>query len=179
MHELTELQKQWDIPVIIPHDDAYTILSLYPSSSVVPHLTAQFASVNYIHALEPLMALIVDHSAEPDPYWATMVSVLMQSKAIPHLIECATRPLPKPEHSTFRLVKREKRDALIGIVRLFEQMSPADAGCVGIDVLVILQNLRDDTDQLASVQSLAGEALRVWFCKVFETSRIDLEASKP
>lgn len=156
-------QKEWDVPVIIPHDDAYTIISLSPSSTLIPILRQKFQSAGSSYSImEALMALIIDHSVEPDIYWPTMISVLIQSGVVDYLQQVAALPLPEEANAKYRVVQDAKREALIGIVRCFEQMLAMDIGCIGPEVQMTLNTLRCDESQPLSVQWQANKAIETW-----------------
>lgn len=151
------------MPAIIPHDDAYDIISISPSTILIRMFRQQFESAGSSHSImEALMALIVDHSVEPDVGWPAVLSVLIQAGVVDYLQRIAILPLPDERHATYRVVQDAKREALIGIVRCFEQMLAMDIGCIGPDVQSTLIALRKDESQPLSVQWQANHALETW-----------------
>lgn len=65
-------------------------------------------------------------------------------------------------HVDYRKVQNAKRDALIGIVRIFEQMLAKDLSYVPGTVLGDLKSLRDDLGEPMTVNKLAKNALETW-----------------
>ncbi|KAG8852230.1 hypothetical protein FRB96_008876 [Tulasnella sp. 330] len=154
-----------DIPLVIPHDDAYAILSLYPPPSFIPLLHKSFedaSGTNSFTILEPLISLIVDHSAEPDLFWPTMRSALIEAGLVDYLMKMAVLPLPEQENALYRVVQGAKRDAVTGVYRCFEQMSARDVKHVEWRVFDMLEDLMMDEDQPLTVQDLARIALETW-----------------
>ncbi|KAG8881827.1 hypothetical protein FRB97_009092 [Tulasnella sp. 331] len=158
-------QRIWDITNVMPHDDAYTILSYYSPVSFVPILRFKFAAAIMADSygiLEPLIALIVDRMAEPDPYWPTMLSALIEAGLIDYLMRIANLSLPPQEHALFRVVQGAKRDAVTGVLRCFEQMSVRDVSHIKWRIFSLLKQLMDDEFQPLAVQDLAKAALDTW-----------------
>jgi len=138
-------------------------LSLYPSSSLILSLQTRLKSAGSEHTfLEPLIALIVDRSAEPDLYWPTMLSTLIRARLIDYLYRIAVQALPSERDSMFAIVHRAKRDALTGIMRCFQEMLAVDVGCVGPEVLEGLECLEADTHLPVTIQWQARNTLDAW-----------------
>ncbi|KAG8989914.1 hypothetical protein FRB94_013889 [Tulasnella sp. JGI-2019a] len=159
--------RNWDIPEVIPHDDAYAMLSFFSPSIYIPMLRFYFEeaiSERSYKILEPLIALIVDHSppAEPDAFWPTMLRALIQAGLLNYLIRMAVLELPDLRDSLYRVVQGAKRDAVTGILRCFEQMPQTAPGHVVDDVFDTLRWLIEDEAQPMSVQHIARTALDTW-----------------
>lgn len=163
---LSEYQKSWDVPAIIPHDDAYPILSLFPPEELVPFIRPFLTSDTGGRLVEPLMALIVDHSRAhsigDDHQWPKMLSMLVQAEVIDYLIQVAAIPLPDLSCRDYTLVQDQKRDAATGIFRCFEQIQARDLSCVGVDIFKTLESLKTDKTQPLPVQWQAKNSLEVW-----------------
>ncbi|KAG8995241.1 hypothetical protein FRB94_009316 [Tulasnella sp. JGI-2019a] len=157
--------RNWDIPIVIPHDDAYTILSYYPPPTFIPTLQSRLVAAGLggsYEILEPVLALIVDHSAEPDPYWPTMLSSLIQAGVVDYFTTMAMLALPDATHNLHRVVHKAKRDGVTGLLRCFEQMSVKDVKYVGWHVFNTLEHLVTGEAQSLSVQDLAKTTLKTW-----------------
>lgn len=162
---LFPLQKIWGAPAVIPHDDAYTILTKWHSAWFVSILKGYIEDAAFEQStsiLEPLLALIVDHSSDPDRIWPTVLSRLMESGIMDYFCAIATLPLPQDRHPSFRDVQRAKRDGVTGILRCFEQITETDARMVSVVHLETLQTLIEEVGQPMLVQRLAEVALDVW-----------------
>lgn len=109
-----------------------------------------------------LIALIVDHSVAQDQHWPMMLSVLVQAGVVKYLRRIADLPLPPEQERPYRTIHNAKRDALIGVVRVFEQMQAKDIRYIGKDILDTLERLRADQSQPLTVQWQANEALKTW-----------------
>ncbi|KAG8980937.1 hypothetical protein FRB94_009318 [Tulasnella sp. JGI-2019a] len=159
------ISRNWDIPEVIPHDDAYAMLSLFSPSKFFPMFRNEFMdaiSSGSSKILEPLMALIVDHSADPDAFWPTMLSALIQAGLVDYLMSMAVSLLPGQGDRLYRVVQEAKRDAVTGVLRCFEQISQADSGNIGWGVFDALEQLIRDQAQPLPVQDIAKIALRTW-----------------
>ncbi|KAG8864323.1 serine/threonine-protein kinase HAL4/sat4 [Tulasnella sp. 330] len=156
-HQLPKaLTRAWGIPVVIPHDDAYTILSHCSPPSFIPMLRLNLEAAKSSHSfniVEPLVSLIVDRSAEPDLFWPKMLSALIEAGMVDYLMNVAV--LSPPSHGV-------KRDAVTGVYRCFEQMAARDIQHIRWDVFPALEWLMKNEDQPISVQDLAKAALDIW-----------------
>ncbi|KAG8988809.1 hypothetical protein FRB93_003962 [Tulasnella sp. JGI-2019a] len=165
-HSITKkLARNWDIPEVIPHDDAYTILSLFSPSTFIPMFRNDFncaISDGSYKILEPLIALIVDHSMAPDSFWPTMLNALVQAGLIGYLMRVSVLELPDQEDRLYRVVQGAKRDAVTGVLRCFEQMPQADSCYIKWEVFDTLEKLIRDEAQPLPVQDIAKIALRTW-----------------
>lgn len=138
-------------------------MSLFPTARILPLLHDHFQAAGTAwHGLEALMALVVDHSVDPDPYWPTMLSLLIQAGAVDYFIGIATSVLPDISHSTFRDVEDRKRDALIGVIWCFEQMLVKDIARIGWGVFDALKRLKANAGEPLAIQWQAGNALQRW-----------------
>ncbi|KAG9000044.1 hypothetical protein FRB94_005673 [Tulasnella sp. JGI-2019a] len=159
------ISRNWDIPDVTPHDDAYTMLSLLSPSKFIPIFHKAFKAAisdGSYKILEPLTALIVIHSAEPDAFWPTMLSALIQAGLVDYLVSVAAMEAPGQEDRLYRVVQEAKRDAVTGILRCFEQMSRTDSNIIGWKVFHVLEKLVRDEAQPLPVQDTAKIALRTW-----------------
>lgn len=153
------------MPRFIPHDDAYAILSMTPTHTSIPALRVHLqeaASERSTGILEPIVALIVDHSRISDSYWPTLLSVLISAGVIDYFERIAALPLPDLAHATFRKVQEAKRDALTGMMRCFEQVSAEDRKLIPERLLGVLRSLATDETQPMLTQRLAHVALLKW-----------------
>lgn len=91
-----------------------------------------------------------------------MLSALVQAGAINYLRRIAALRLPEEADRSYRSKHAAKRDALISIMRVFEQMQVKEIACVGRDVFDTLENLKADDTQPMMVQALASKALETW-----------------
>ncbi|KAG8981522.1 hypothetical protein FRB93_008578 [Tulasnella sp. JGI-2019a] len=152
-----------DGSTIIPHDDAYRILCYIPPSDLINALKSRFQSHQSALRSEPLLALVVERSKTLDPLWPRTLSSLVQAGVIDFLIRVAQQSLPDDlGHRDYRVIHVEKRDALITVVRIFEQMMAKDVQCIGADIPSSLKSLVNDTSQPLSVQWQAKTALQWW-----------------
>ncbi|KAG8852237.1 hypothetical protein FRB96_008883 [Tulasnella sp. 330] len=157
-----ENYRTWGTPPLIPHDDAYTILSLLPLSYFVSKLRLHLETADSYEILEPLIALIVDRTAEPDPYWPTMLSALIKAGLIDYLMKIAVMTLPDQTSRSYRVVHASKRDAVTGVLRCFEQVPWKDIKHIKWHVFETLERLKEDEAQPLAVQDLAKAALATW-----------------
>lgn len=172
-------QKYWDVPIIIPHDDAYAILSLFPSSKVIPILRVHFVTAaSSYNGLEAVVSLIVDHSVNPDPKWGNMLSILIQAGVVDHFIAVATLPPLGNPHPSYTIVEDAKRDALVGILWCFEQMLAKDIACVGWEVIAALVRLESSAVESFPTQWQAGECLKRWDRCVLQVSHCELRLNR-
>lgn len=158
-------QSTWAAPPVVPHDDAYAILSLVNTPFLVPVLQkylqeAEAACSRQI--LEPLLALIVDHSRRPDLFWPTMLSALISAGVLDYFYRVATLPLPNLAHAQYRNTSEAKRDALTGILRCLEQIHAADYQMVSEGLILTLRDLGMDVTQPIMIQNLAHAASLTW-----------------
>ncbi|KAG8853767.1 hypothetical protein FRB96_008022 [Tulasnella sp. 330] len=156
--------KSQDVPVIVPHDDAYAMLCLLPSPFLIPVLRSHFKSCKSPRKqAEPLLVLVVEHTKLADPYWPEMLATFIQAGVIDFLLRIALLPLPNElGHRDYRVIQNAKRDALIAVVRIFEQIMAKDVSCVGAEVMSGLEQLSKDEAQPLAVQWQANEALQQW-----------------
>ncbi|KAG9024278.1 hypothetical protein FRB95_011722 [Tulasnella sp. JGI-2019a] len=153
----------WDDSTNIPHDDAYRIISHIPALNMIPSLKSRFQSNQLALRSEPLLALVVEHSITPDPLWPRTLSSLIQAGIVNFLIRVAQQSLPDDlGHREYRVIHGAKRDALITVVRIFEQIMAKDLHYIGADVPSSLRIIADDTKLPWSVQWQAKTALKWW-----------------
>lgn len=157
-------QKRYNIPVIIPHDDAYSILSRTSQNRLIPLFRSQFGRPRPVLLLvEPLLSTIVDRAAEPDAHWPSFLSALVQAGMVEVLARIALLPLPGDlGHPNYRKVQEAKRDALVAIVRALEQISTEDMSGIDTTVVEIFRRLATDEAEPLSVQWQAEAALKTW-----------------
>ncbi|KAG9028462.1 hypothetical protein FRB95_006494 [Tulasnella sp. JGI-2019a] len=165
-HSITKaLARSWDIPLVIPHDDAYAMLSLVSPSKFFPVFRNAFKSAisdGSYQILKPLIALIVNHSASPDAFWPTMLNALVQAGMVDYMMSTAVLMLPGQDDRLYRVVQDAKRDAVTGVLRCFEQIPQTDSGYIGWRVFDMLEQLITDEAQPLPVQDIAKIALRTW-----------------
>ncbi|KAG9022787.1 hypothetical protein FRB95_014143 [Tulasnella sp. JGI-2019a] len=162
-HSGKKKEKLWDGSTIVPHDDAYRILCHIPPSDLINALKSRFQSHQLALRSEPLLALVVERSKTLNPLWPRTLSSLIQAGVIDFLIRIAQQSLPDDlGHRDYRVIHVEKRDALITVVRIFEQMMAKDVQCIGADIPSSLKSLVNDTSQPLSVQWQAKTALQWW-----------------
>ncbi|KAG8887833.1 hypothetical protein FRB98_008905 [Tulasnella sp. 332] len=126
------------------------------------YLRLHLETADSYEILEPLIALIVDRTAEPDPYWPTMLSALIKAGLIDYLMKIAVMTLPDQTSRSYRVVHASKRDAVTGVLRCFEQVPWKDIKHIKWHVFETLERLKEDEAQPLAVQDLAKAALATW-----------------
>lgn len=70
--------------------------------------------------------------------------------------------LPNLRDKLYHCVYHAKRDSLVGMVRVFEQMLAKDTGHVSRATATTLRTLEADMTQPVTISMLAGDALEAW-----------------
>ncbi|KAG9027886.1 hypothetical protein FRB95_007084 [Tulasnella sp. JGI-2019a] len=157
---------KWDVQKVMPHDDAYFILSVCldaNSSSILISVLREYFdfSRNETRILEALMALIVDHSVEGDDHWTRMLSVFVRSDLTSYLFSVISLPVPTDiAHTSYREITSAISDGLVGLMHCAEQLQ----SCKGVDPRVrdVLVALACDETMPMMVQQQAILALEAW-----------------
>ncbi|KAG8957493.1 hypothetical protein FRC00_003896 [Tulasnella sp. 408] len=156
-HELKA--KSLDLVGFSPHDDAYQVLSFVPTELAVRSVSKALAVDNKVKVLEPLLALIVDHSALKDGYWPFMLSILIHGGCLSLFHDIINQPVPPEEDADDQTACRAKSDACIGLKSCFEQMRARDMKAVPSDLSLTLEKLSNDDGMTSFVRSSASAAL--------------------
>ncbi|KIO23472.1 hypothetical protein M407DRAFT_27077 [Tulasnella calospora MUT 4182] len=176
-HNHEEKAKSLDLVGFCPHDDAYHILSFAPSELVIRLISRALAVENKVEVLEPLLSLIVDHSALKDRYWPLMLSTLIHSGCLSFFHEILNQPVEPEEDADDRAACRAKFDACTGLTRCFEQMRARDMRAVPSDISLTLEKLEQDDDMPSFVRDSASATLIALNENVLPSFEISLSAS--
>ncbi|KAG8958589.1 hypothetical protein FRC00_002562 [Tulasnella sp. 408] len=155
-HEATS--KSLDIAKFCPHDDAYRIMASSPPHIVIPILAKSLKTDDKSTLLEPLMSLIVDHSALKDKYWPFMLSILLHSGCLSLFHDILLRPVPPEKDFLFRTSCRAKAEACIGLSRCFEQMRAKDIKTIPPNIGLTLAKLANDEKLPVNLRGRANDA---------------------
>ncbi|KAG8899776.1 hypothetical protein FRC00_000947, partial [Tulasnella sp. 408] len=158
-HEKEEKAKSLDLVGFCPHDDAYHILSFAPSELVIRSVSRALAEGDKVEMLEPLLALIVDHSTLKDRYWPFVLSILIHSGCLSFFHDILNQPVGPEEDADYRTACRAKSDACIGLTRCFEQMRARDMRAVPSDISLTLEKLEQDDGMTSLLRNRASAAL--------------------
>lgn len=152
-------QKSLDLVGFCPHDDAYHILSFAPAELVIRAVSRALAEGDKVEMLEPLLALIVDHSTLKDRYWPFVLSILIHSGCLSFFHDILNQPVGSEEDADYRTACRAKSDACIGLTRCFEQMRARDMRAVPSDISLTLEKLEQDDGMTSLLRNRASAAL--------------------
>lgn len=118
-------------------------MTLLPKEFYIKVFTGRFAAAQSadpnLKILEPLMSLIVDRSAAPNVRWSPFFSTMPETGLIDYLTTATGTPLPDLRRPDHHAIHETKRDAVIGIIRVFEQMLAGDTRHVRRKILETLE----------------------------------------
>ncbi|KAG9044885.1 hypothetical protein FS837_007360 [Tulasnella sp. UAMH 9824] len=157
-HGHEAISKSLDIAKFCPHDDAYRIMASSPAQLVIPILAKSLRVDDKSTLLEPLMSLIVDHSALKDKYWPFMLSILLHSGCLSLFHDILLRPAPPEKDFLFRKSCRAKAEACIGLNRCFEQMRANDIKTIPSNIGLTLAKLANDEKLPVNLRGRANDA---------------------
>ncbi|KAG8956447.1 hypothetical protein FRC00_004934 [Tulasnella sp. 408] len=154
-------EKSLEIAKFCPHDDAYRIMASSPAQLVIPILAKSLKIDDKSTLLEPLLSLIVDHSAMKDKYWPFMLNILRHSGCLSLFHDVLLRPAPpeKDFRFRFRTSCRAKAEACIGLNRCFEQMRAKDIKTIPSNIGLTLAKLANDEKLPINLRGRASDAL--------------------
>ncbi|KAG9027885.1 hypothetical protein FRB95_007083 [Tulasnella sp. JGI-2019a] len=156
---------KWDVQKVMPHDDAYSILSRCTSSAILQSSLHEYFDFSRTGTtiLEALMALIVDYSVEKDAQWPAVLSALIQSGITSYLHSVITLPIPMDETlATYRDTTRAISDGIVGVMHCAEQLTRSDFEYVDPAVVQGLAALASNESLPMMVQTQAKMALEAW-----------------
>lgn len=104
----------------------------------------------------------MDRTAELDARWSAFLSTLNQSGMIDYFTAVANVPLPDLRHPNYRAIYEAKRDSIIGIRRVFEQMLLNDVPYVPWTTLDTLERLKTNPNDPYTLERLSADALGIW-----------------
>ncbi|KAG8912584.1 hypothetical protein FRC01_005007, partial [Tulasnella sp. 417] len=152
--------KYLDVVGFNPLDDAYEIIGLSPSETVASVFSEELAVETKSHLLEPVLSLIVDHSALKDKHWPSMLVTLIHSGGLVLLHDLLLQPLEQEEGTWQRIAYRMRSHACIALTRCFEQIQAKDMNLVPSDLGRTFASISTDESLPEYLRNSASDALK-------------------
>ncbi|KAG8912585.1 hypothetical protein FRC01_005008 [Tulasnella sp. 417] len=148
-----------DVVGFSPLDDAYQIIGLSPPETVGSVFSEKLEVETKSHLLEPVLSLIVDHSALKDKHWPSMLMTLIHNGCFSLLHDLLLQPLEQEGGTWQRVACRMRSHACIALTRCFEQIRAKDMNLVPSDLGKTFVSIATDESLPQYLRDSASDAL--------------------